>query len=139
MKPSSHQNSAAANPAHSATNPQAGNNAASGSKARRPHNGTQEKQPLNYRVLFGSLSGSVIEWFDFLIYGTVAALVFNKIYFPSDNPFMATFLAYVSFSLTFFFRPLGGVIFSHIGDRIGRKKTLFITCLLYTSPSPRDS
>ncbi len=127
MKPSTHQNSAATNPAATATSAGSGNNAGTGSKASGP----QEKQPLNYRVLFGSLSGSVIEWFDFLIYGTVAALVFNKIYFPSDNAFMATFLAYVSFSLTFFFRPLGGVIFSHIGDRIGRKKTLFITlCLM---------
>ncbi|RGE20781.1 MFS transporter [Leucobacter sp. wl10] len=85
---------------------------------------------LNYRVLLGSLSGSVIEWFDFLVYGTVAALVFNKLYFPSDNEFVSTMLAFVSFSLTFFFRPLGGIIFSHIGDRIGRKKTLFITLTL---------
>lgn len=51
---------------------------------------------LNYRVLLGSLSGSVIEWFDFLVYGTVAALVFNKLYFPSDNQFMSTLLAYIS-------------------------------------------
>ncbi|PRI11148.1 MFS transporter [Leucobacter massiliensis] len=85
---------------------------------------------LNYRVLLGSLSGSVIEWFDFLVYGTVAALVFNKLYFPSDNEFVSTMLAFVSFSLTFFFRPLGGILFSHIGDRIGRKKTLFVTLTL---------
>lgn len=88
------------------------------------------KQQLNKRVLLGSLSGSVIEWFDFLVYGTVAALVFNKMYFPSDNEFLSTILAYASFSLTFFFRPVGGVIFAHIGDRIGRKKTLFITLML---------
>lgn len=85
---------------------------------------------LNYRVLLGSLSGSVIEWFDFLVYGTVAALVFNKIYFPTGDPFVSTMLAYISFSLTFFFRPLGGIIFAHIGDRIGRKKTLFLTLML---------
>lgn len=85
---------------------------------------------LNYRVLLGSLSGSVIEWFDFLVYGTVAALVFNKLYFPTDDEFVSTMLAFMSFSLTFFFRPLGGIIFSHIGDRIGRKKTLFITLTL---------
>lgn len=89
---------------------------------------TQEK--LNYRVLLGSLSGSVIEWFDFLVYGTVAALVFNKIFFPTGDEFISTLLAYISFSLTFFFRPVGGVIFAHIGDRIGRKKTLFITLML---------
>ncbi|MGF9664113.1 MFS transporter [Arthrobacter crystallopoietes] len=91
---------------------------------------TQTPDKLNYRVLLGSLSGSVIEWFDFLVYGTVAALVFNKLFFPSDNEFVSTLLAYISFSLTFFFRPLGGIIFSHIGDRIGRKKTLFITLML---------
>ena len=91
---------------------------------------TTTGEKLNYRVLIGSLSGSVIEWFDFLVYGTVAALVFNKLFFPSDNAFVSTLLAYISFSLTFFFRPLGGVIFSHIGDRIGRKKTLFITLML---------
>ncbi|WP_262103526.1 MFS transporter [Arthrobacter sp. Marseille-P9274] len=91
---------------------------------------TQTPEKLNYRVLLGSLSGSVIEWFDFLVYGTVAALVFNKLFFPSDNEFVSTLLAYISFSLTFFFRPLGGIIFSHIGDRIGRKKTLFITLML---------
>ena len=90
----------------------------------------QASPKLNYRVLIGSLSGSVIEWFDFLVYGTVAALVFNHLYFPSDNPFLSTMLAYVSFSLTFFFRPLGGILFSHIGDRIGRKKTLFFTLSL---------
>ena len=89
-----------------------------------------EASGINYRVLLGSLSGSVIEWFDFLVYGTVAALVFNKLYFPSDNEFVSTMLAFVSFSLTFFFRPLGGILFSHIGDRIGRKKTLFITLTL---------
>ncbi|RBP67152.1 metabolite-proton symporter [Brevibacterium sanguinis] len=91
---------------------------------------TSDPQKLNYRVLLGSLSGSVIEWFDFLIYGTVAALVFNKLFFPSDSEFISTMLAFVSFSLTFFFRPLGGIIFSHIGDRIGRKRTLFLTLML---------
>ncbi len=90
----------------------------------------QQQQRLNFRVLFGSLSGSVIEWFDFLVYGTVAALVFNKIFFPTDDPFISTLLAYASFSLTFFFRPIGGIIFAHIGDRIGRKKTLFLTLML---------
>lgn len=98
--------------------------------ATSPPASTAVPPRLNYRVLLGSLSGSVIEWFDFLVYGTVAALVFNKLYFPNDDAFISTILAYVSFSLTFFFRPLGGILFSHIGDRIGRKKTLFITLML---------
>ncbi len=88
------------------------------------------EQRLNYRVLIGSLSGSVIEWFDFLVYGTVAALVFNRTFFPTDDAFLSTMLAYASFSLTFFFRPVGGIVFAHIGDRIGRKKTLFLTLML---------
>ncbi|MFA4841436.1 MAG: MFS transporter [Agrococcus sp.] len=98
--------------------------------ASTPLNAQPQQQRLNYRVLLGSLSGSVIEWFDFLVYGTVAALVFNKIFFPTEDPFISTLLAYASFSLTFFFRPVGGVIFAHIGDRIGRKKTLFLTLML---------
>lgn len=85
---------------------------------------------LNYRVLIGSLSGSTIEWFDFLVYGTVAALVFNKTFFVTDSEFLSMMFAMASFALTFFFRPVGGVIFAHIGDRIGRKKTLFITLML---------
>lgn len=88
------------------------------------------KAPLNYRVLLGSLSGSMIEWFDFLVYGTVAALVFNRTFFVTDSEFLSTMFAMASFALTFFFRPVGGVIFAHIGDRIGRKKTLFITLML---------
>ncbi|WOF24480.1 MFS transporter [Microbacterium betulae] len=85
---------------------------------------------LNYRVLIGSLSGSTIEWFDFLVYGTVAALVFNRTFFVTDSEFLSMMFAMASFALTFFFRPVGGVIFAHIGDRIGRKKTLFITLML---------
>ena len=79
------------------------------------------------RVLLASLTGSSIEWFDYFLYGTTAALVFNKLFFPTFDPVVGLMLAYLSFSLTFFIRPLGGLIFAHIGDRIGRKKTLVIT------------
>lgn len=92
--------------------------------------GTPPAERLNYKVLLGSLSGSVIEWFDFLVYGTVAALVFSKTYFVTDSEFVSMMFSMASFALTFFFRPVGGVIFAHIGDRIGRKKTLFITLML---------
>ncbi|PTT23141.1 MFS transporter, partial [Microbacterium sp. HMWF026] len=91
---------------------------------------TAKPQKLNYRVLLGSLSGSTIEWFDFLIYGTIAALVFNKTFFVTDDPFLSLMFSMASFALTFFFRPIGGIVFAHIGDRIGRKKTLFITLML---------
>lgn len=81
----------------------------------------------NRKVLIASLVGSSIEWFDYFLYGTVAALVFNEYFFHSDNPTVGLLLAYASFALAFFIRPLGGIIFSHIGDRIGRKKTLVLT------------
>lgn len=82
------------------------------------------------RVLIASLTGSSIEWFDFFLYATTAALVFNKLFFPTEDPVVSLMLAYLSFSLTFFIRPLGGFIFAHIGDRIGRKRTLVITLSL---------
>ncbi|WP_097161008.1 MFS transporter [Enterobacter sp. CC120223-11] len=84
----------------------------------------------NKKVLVASLTGSAIEWFDYFLYGTAAALVFNKIFFPMVDPVIGLILSYLSFSLTFFIRPIGGVIFAHIGDRIGRKKTLVLTLSL---------
>ncbi|MBM7553523.1 MFS transporter [Thalassobacillus pellis] len=85
---------------------------------------------LNRKVLIASLTGSSIEWFDYFLYGTVASLVFNELFFPSFDPVIGLLLAYASFSLTFFIRPLGGIIFAHIGDKIGRKKTLVLTLSL---------
>ncbi|MGU3412444.1 MFS transporter [Enterobacteriaceae bacterium C34A] len=84
----------------------------------------------NKKVLMASLTGSAIEWFDYFLYGTAAALVFNKIFFPMVDPVIGLILSYLSFSLTFFIRPIGGVLFAHIGDRIGRKKTLVLTLSL---------
>lgn len=82
------------------------------------------------KVLFASLMGSSIEWFDYFLYATTAALVFGKVFFPTTDPVVGLMLSYLTFSLTFFIRPLGGFIFAHIGDRIGRKKTLVITLSL---------
>ncbi|ATF15497.1 MFS transporter [Brevibacillus brevis X23] len=82
------------------------------------------------KALVASLIGSSIEWFDFFLYGTMASLVFNKLFFPSSDPTVGLLLSYLSFGLPFFIRPLGGVIFSHIGDKIGRKKTLVLTLSL---------
>ncbi|PWF22087.1 MFS transporter [Corticimicrobacter populi] len=90
----------------------------------------QAKRASGRRVLLASLTGSSIEWFDYFLYGTTAALVFNKLFFPTFDPVVGLMLAYLSFALTFFIRPLGGLIFAHIGDRIGRKKTLVITLSL---------
>lgn len=85
---------------------------------------------VSKRVLTASLVGSSIEWFDFFLYGTVAALVFNQLYFPTGDESLSTMLAFASFALSFFVRPFGGIIFSHIGDKVGRKKTLVATLAL---------
>ena len=82
------------------------------------------------RVLIASVVGSSVEWFDYFLYGTVAALVFNQLFFVTDDPAFGTLYAFATFALAFFIRPLGGFIFSHIGDRIGRKKTLVLTLSL---------
>lgn len=82
------------------------------------------------RVLIASLVGSTIEWFDYFLYGTVAALVFNQLFFVTDDPAFGTLYAFAAFALAFFIRPFGGIIFSHIGDKIGRKRTLIITLSL---------
>ncbi|MCO7360695.1 MFS transporter [Enterobacter mori] len=90
------------------------------------HESTTTVLRKNKKVLIASLTGSSIEWFDYFLYGTAAALVFNKIFFPMVDPVIGLILSYLSFSLTFFIRPIGGVLFAHIGDRIGRKKTLVL-------------
>ena len=80
------------------------------------------------RVVFASFVGTTIEWYDFYIYGTAAALVFGKVFFSDDLPAgVATLLAFVTLWAGFLARPIGGVIFGHLGDRIGRKNTLVIT------------
>lgn len=94
------------------------------------HTDASSSAAARRRALIASLTGSSIEWFDYFLYGTAAALVFNKLFFPNFDPVVGLMLSYLSFSLTFFIRPLGGVIFAHIGDRIGRKKTLVITLSL---------
>lgn len=94
------------------------------------HESTTTVLRKNKKVLIASLTGSAIEWFDYFLYGTAAALVFNKIFFPMVDPVIGLILSYLSFSLTFFIRPIGGVLFAHIGDCIGRKKTLVLTLSL---------
>lgn len=82
------------------------------------------------RVVLASFVGTMIEWYDFFIYGTAAALVFNRLFFPSDDEFIGRMAAYASFAVGFFIRPLGGVIFGHFGDRVGRKAMLVTTLLM---------
>jgi MHS family shikimate/dehydroshikimate transporter-like MFS transporter len=82
------------------------------------------------RVVLASVVGATIEWYDFLLYGVVAGIVFNKLYFPTSDPLVATLLAYTTFAVGFVTRPLGGVIFGHFGDKIGRKSMLIITLMI---------
>jgi MFS family permease len=81
-------------------------------------------------VIVSSLMGTTVEWYDFFLYSTAASLVFDKLFFPTDDPTVSTMLAFVTFFVGFVARPLGGVLFGHIGDRIGRKRTLVSTMLL---------
>ncbi len=82
------------------------------------------------KVVAASLIGATIEWYDFFLYGLVAGLVFNKMYFPSHDPLVGTMLAYATFAVGFIARPFGGVVFGHFGDRIGRKSMLIFTLVL---------
>jgi MHS family shikimate/dehydroshikimate transporter-like MFS transporter len=82
------------------------------------------------RVVVASLIGATIEWYDFFLYGTVAGIVFNKLFFPVQDPLVSILLAYTTFAIGFVARPLGGVIFGHFGDRIGRKSMLILTLMI---------
>ncbi|MFD3677786.1 MFS transporter [Streptomyces sp. NPDC058613] len=82
------------------------------------------------RIIAASLIGTTIEWYDFFLYGSAAALVFNKLFFPSSEPLVGTLLAFLTYAIGFAARPLGGLVFGHYGDKIGRKKLLVLSLLL---------
>lgn len=81
-------------------------------------------------VMLSCIVGTTVEWYDFFLYGMAAGLVFNKLFFPSDDPLIGTILAFASFAVGFVARPIGGLVFGHIGDRVGRKKTLVTTMMI---------
>ena len=78
-------------------------------------------------VVIASLIGTTVEWYDFFLYGTITGLVFNKLFFPTSNVFVSTMLAYTVYAMGFATRPLGGLLFGHFGDRLGRKPLLILT------------
>ena len=82
-----------------------------------------------WRILFASLAGTTIEFFDFYIYATAAVLVFPKLFFPASDPASATLQSFATFALAFFARPIGSAVFGHFGDRVGRKATLVAALL----------
>ncbi|HEX3342441.1 MAG TPA: MFS transporter [Pseudolabrys sp.] len=81
-------------------------------------------------IAFASAIGTTIEWYDFFLFGVVTPLVFNKLFFPNFDPLVGTLLAYTTFFVGFISRPIGGIIFGHYGDRIGRKTVLVLTILI---------
>ncbi|MGX9774985.1 MFS transporter [Janthinobacterium aestuarii] len=82
------------------------------------------------KVVMASVIGATIEWYDFFLYGVVAGIVFSKLYFPGGDPLVSTMLAYGTFAVGFLSRPIGGVIFGHFGDKIGRKSMLVMTLMI---------
>ncbi|MFT4021263.1 MAG: MFS transporter, partial [Acinetobacter sp.] len=91
---------------------------------------TNFEQKRARQAAFSSFIGAVVDWYDFLLYGIVAALVFKQQFFPNISPTMGTLAAFATFGVGFLFRPLGGVVFGHFGDKLGRKKMLFLTVFL---------
>ncbi|MCT7353130.1 MHS family MFS transporter [Streptomyces sp. 15-116A] len=82
------------------------------------------------RIVAASLIGTTIEWYDFFLYGSAAALVFNKLFFPESDPLVGTLLSFLTYAVGFAARPLGALVFGHYGDRLGRKKLLVLSLLL---------
>ncbi|WP_282697290.1 MFS transporter [Streptomyces sp. CC208A] len=82
------------------------------------------------RIVAASLIGTTIEWYDFFLYGSAAALVFNTLFFPTADPLVGTLIAFVTYAIGFAARPLGGIVFGHFGDKVGRKKLLVLSLLM---------
>ena len=83
-----------------------------------------------WKVVGASMVGTTLEWYDFFLYGTAAAVVFPKVFFVKSDPLTATLLSFLTYALGFAARPLGGVVFGHLGDRVGRKKTLLVSLVI---------
>ncbi|WP_159794048.1 MFS transporter [Puerhibacterium puerhi] len=95
------------------------------------HTSAGSDRSLLRRIVSASMAGTVVEWYDFFLYATASALVFSKVLLPAmDNAYDGIIAAFVTYAIGFLARPLGGVIFGHIGDRLGRKHTLQITILM---------
>lgn len=87
-------------------------------------------KPVIRRVASASAIGTAAEYYDFFAYGTAAVLFFGHLFFPSDDPLISTLAAFATYAVGFLARPLGGIVFGHIGDKVGRKKALVITILI---------
>ncbi|MEH6943891.1 MFS transporter [Bacillus sp. JJ722] len=81
------------------------------------------------RILFASVAGSVIEWYDFYLYGTATGLVFSTLFFPNHDPAISILIAFATFGAGYAARPIGSILFGHMGDKIGRKASLMLTLI----------
>jgi metabolite-proton symporter len=91
---------------------------------------TSPPRPRIGKIVGASLIGTTIEWYDFFLYGSAAALVFNKLFFPTQDALTGTLLSFLTYAVGFAARPLGGLVFGHYGDRLGRKRLLVISLLM---------
>src|SRR5262245_52887410 len=82
------------------------------------------------KVAIASLIGTTIEWYDFFLYGTASALIFNRLFFPNYDPLTGTLASFGTYAVGFAARPIGGIVCGHYGDRIGRKSMLILTLLI---------
>src|SRR5436190_4388612 len=87
------------------------------------------------RVIVASLIGTSLEWYDFFLYGSAAALVFGKLFFPTFAPLACSLLAFTTYAVGFLARPLGAIFFGHFGDRSGRKTLLIVCWMLMGLPT----
>lgn len=101
------------------------------STSRSTHGGAVSMR----RTALASLAGATLEWYDFQLYGWLSALAFNQLFFPATDPTVGTLLAFMSFGSGFVMRPIGALVFGHLGDRLGRKSTLLITLLMTGVPT----
>ena len=95
-----------------------------------PRIGDDQLKSSMRKVALTALAGTSIEWYDFFLYATAAALVFPSVFFPESDPTMGLILSFGTFAFGFVARPIGGILFGHFGDRIGRKKTLVTALIL---------
>ena len=93
------------------------------------NDGENSKENMQ-KVAFTALAGTSIEWYDFFLYGAAAALIFPTAFFGESTPSTALILSLLTFAAGFIARPIGGIIFGHFGDRVGRKKTLVMALIL---------
>jgi MHS family shikimate/dehydroshikimate transporter-like MFS transporter len=91
---------------------------------------TQASPATLRKVVAASMIGTTIEWYDFFLYGTATALVFNRLFFPTFDPLMGTLLSLGTYSVAFVARPIGGIVIGHYGDKIGRKSMLVLTLMI---------